>query len=84
MRDGSEAMWWRRTWQSAAATVAVGALAGIATLAFDGAAGGPLILGLPLGEFVAVILAPLAILFAAFAFAVRQQALDRRHDLAEE
>ena len=84
MRDASEATWWRRTRQSAAATVAVGAVAGVATLALDGAAGGPLILGLPPGEFVAVILAPLAILIAAFAFAVRQQALDRRHDVAEE
>jgi uncharacterized membrane protein len=68
----------------AAATIAIGAVAAIATLAFDGAAGGPPILGLPPGEFVAVILAPVAILVAAFAFAVRQQALDRRHDVAEE
>jgi ABC-type transport system involved in cytochrome c biogenesis permease component len=64
--------------------VAVGAAAGITTLAFDGAAGGPLILGLPPGEFVAVILAPLAILVATFAFTAHQQALDRRHDVAEE
>ncbi len=48
------------------------------------AIGFALILGLPPGEFVAVILAPLAILVATFAFTARQQALDRRHDVAEE
>jgi len=84
LRDASEATWWRRTRQSAAVTLAVGAVAGIATIASDGAADGPLILGLPPGQFVAVILAPLAILVAAFVFVARQQGLDRRHDVAEE
>ena len=84
MRDASETTWWRKTRQFAVATIAGAGIVGLLALALDGQTGGPLVLGLPFFMFVAVILAPLALLVAAFVFATRQQALDRRYDVAED
>lgn len=84
MRDANETQWWRRTGQLAALTVG-GAAAVVAVPAlFSGLFSAPLVFGLPFGTFLLIVFAPLFVAGCAFAFAGRQQALDRRHDVAEE
>jgi putative solute:sodium symporter small subunit len=82
VRDASEATWWRKTRQLAA--IVTGAAAVLSLLALAFAAGGPSVLDLPLGTFIAIIVAPLAIMAAAFFFAGRQRRLDRDYDVAED
>ncbi len=83
-REAGEAGWWQQTrWLAAAIVGGSAALALIAlTVAADG--DGPVLFGLPPGAFFALIAAPLLIAVAAFVFAGRQQALDRRYDVAED
>lgn len=84
MRDASEATWWRRTWQFAAA-ITTGMIAlSFVFLLLAKVLDGRLMFGLPVGTFVIAVLAPVAVLFAAFMFATRQRALDRRYDVAED
>jgi uncharacterized membrane protein len=84
MRDSNETVWWR--WTSILAGGAIGGLglvvaciAGLAALA-----PGATFLGGSFATFFGAVLAPLLIVIGAFVFASRQQAVDRRHDVAEE
>jgi len=80
VRGGSEASWWRKTRALALTTLAIGAIVAVAANAAADA--GPPILDLPLGLFAGVIVAPLALAAATFAYAARQQRLDRDFDVA--
>jgi putative solute:sodium symporter small subunit len=84
VRDSSEASWWRLTWQTAAATAGGATVLALVAAGTEADTGGPQMFGLPLGEFFALIGLPVAIAIAAFVFASRQQALDRRFDVAED
>jgi hypothetical protein len=84
VRDTSEASWWRLTWRFAAATMAGTIGLGLVAVALEADAAGPQLFGLPLAEFFALIVAPVAIAIAAFVFANRQRAFDRRFDVAED
>jgi putative solute:sodium symporter small subunit len=82
VREGNEAVWWRRTGRGAAIALAV---AGVVSLVlFLIPAGGRTVLGLPLDTFLRALLAPLVVLVAVFWFSGRQRALDRRFDVAED
>lgn len=84
MRDSNETLWWR--WTSIVAAGAVGGL-GVAVASFAGLTwllASATFLGGSLATFFGAVLAPLLIVAGAFAFASRQQAVDRRHDVAEE
>jgi hypothetical protein len=83
-RESGEAAWWRQTWSLAAITAGGGAVTGLVAVSVAGEVGGWQVLGLSPGGFFGVILAPLAIAAAAFVFAGRQQALDRRFDVSED
>ena len=83
VRDASETTWWRKTRQLALATIGGTAVVGLLAVAVD-IRSGPLVFGLALPAFLAVVVVPLAILVAGFVFATRQQALDRRYDVAED
>jgi putative solute:sodium symporter small subunit len=83
VRDASETTWWRKTRQLASATIGGAAVVGLLAVAAD-VPSGPFVFGLALPMFLAVVVAPLAILVAGFVFAARQQALDRRYDVAED
>ena len=84
MRDASEATWWRRTWQFAAAMTAGMIALSFVFLLLAKLLDGRLMFGLPMGTFVIAVLAPVAVLFAAVMFATQQRALDRRYDVAED
>lgn len=84
MRDSSEASWWRLTWRFAAVTIAAAIVLASIAVALEADAAGPQIFGLPLAEFFALIFVPIVIAIAAFVFAGRQQAIDRRFDVAED
>ncbi len=84
MRDASEATWWRRTWQLAAAITAGMISLSLVFLLLAKVFDGRLMFGLPIGTFVMAVLAPVAVLFAAFMLATQQRALDRRYDVAED
>jgi hypothetical protein len=83
LRDASEATWWRRTWQFAGSTVIVATMVCLIPALF-GDAKAPLVFGLTIEFFLAVVLVPLVLLAGAFFFVGRQQALDRRHEVAED
>lgn len=84
MRDLNEALWWRRTWQLAAATFGGLVVLVLVPIAFGAFFAKPAVLGLPFSAFLLIVVAPLFIAGSTFAFAARQQRLDRRHDVAEE
>ncbi len=84
MRDSGEASWWRLTWRFAAVTIAGAVVLALAATTLAGDAAGPQFFGLPLAEFFALLVVPIVIAIAAFVFANRQQALDRRFDVAED
>jgi putative solute:sodium symporter small subunit len=84
VRDVSEATWWRRTWQFAAAVAAGMIVLSFLLLLLASPLDGRLVFGVPLGTFLAAVCAPLAILVAIFVFATQQRALDRRYDVAED
>lgn len=84
MRDSSEAAWWRLTWRFAAGLVGGGTALALVATGLEADAAGPQLFGLPLAEFFALIVVPVALAIAAFVFANRQQALDRRFDVAED
>ncbi|MEJ0012003.1 MAG: DUF4212 domain-containing protein [Bauldia sp.] len=84
MRDSSEAAWWRLTWRLAAAVTGGGAVLAIVATSLEADAAGPQFFGLPLAEFFGLIVVPLILMAAAFVFAGRQRALDRRFDVAED
>jgi putative solute:sodium symporter small subunit len=83
-RESGEAAWWQHTWRSAAAIAGGGAVIAVVATTAESLPAGMQVFGLPLGEFFAVIVAPVAIAIAAFVFANRQQALDRRFDVSED
>ena len=84
MRDFSEIAWWRET-RRLALTIGV-ALIVIALLPalVSGHDGDRFTLGMQFGTLVGTVVAPLAALGAALAFTVRQRAIDRRHDVADD
>lgn len=84
MRDASEATWWRRTWQFAAATIAATIVISLLLVLLAPLLDGRLMFGIPLGGFLATVCAPLAVLVAVFVFSTQQRALDRRYDVAED
>ncbi len=84
VRDSSEAAWWRLTWRLAAAVIGGAAVLALIATSLEADAAGPQLFGLPLAEFFALIVVPLILMAAAFVFANRQQALDRRFDVAED
>jgi putative solute:sodium symporter small subunit len=84
LRDASEATWWRRTWQFAAATIGGSIVLSLLFLLLASPLDGRLLFGIPLGGFLVAVCAPLAVLVAVFVFAARQRALDRRYDVAED
>lgn len=84
VRDTSETAWWWKTRRLALAVIA-----GLSAICFvpellSGLFNHRVILGLPLGTFLAVVAVPLFMLITVFVFAARQQALDRGHDVAED
>jgi putative solute:sodium symporter small subunit len=81
MREGGQTVWWRKTGQLAAATLAVLVAVSLVPLLFGGFLAGRTILGLQLSYFLLVLAVPLAILAAIFWFARRQDALDHRYDV---
>ncbi len=84
VRESGEVAWWRQTWRFAAAITGGAAVLAIVVVAVDGEQAGGSVFGLPTAEFFALIVTPVAIAIAAFVFAGRQQALDRRFDVAED
>jgi putative solute:sodium symporter small subunit len=84
VRDASEATWWRRTWQFAAATIAGSIALSLLLLLLASPLDGLLMFGIPLGGFLVAVCAPLAVLVAVSVFAIQQRALDRRYDVAED
>lgn len=82
MRETSEAGWWRRT--EIGAAVALAATGLVCAFLFILPAGAGTVFGLPTGDFLRVLAAPLLVLAAAFWFIGRQRALDRRFDVAED
>jgi putative solute:sodium symporter small subunit len=84
VRDVSEGTWWRKTWQVAAAVTAGTIVLSLALLLLMNPLDGQLVFGVPLGTFVAVVLAPLAVLLVTCVFSAQQRALDRRYDVAED
>jgi putative solute:sodium symporter small subunit len=84
VRDASEGTWWRRTWQFAAAVISGTIVLSFALLLLANPLDGQLVFGLPLGTFLAAVLAPLVVLLVTFVFAAQQRALDRRYDVAED
>ena len=83
LRQANEPRWWLRTGQFAAGTLIVGATLTLAPLLAPERFGNRLMLGLPLGVFLATIAAPVLVLVLVALFASRQRALDRRYDVAE-
>jgi uncharacterized membrane protein len=83
-RESGEAAWWRRTWRFAAAVVGGAAVVALVAVLIEAAPGGWQVFGMPAAEFFATILVPGGIAIAAFVFAGRQQAIDRRFDVAED
>ncbi len=83
-RESGETAWWRQTWQFAAAIVAGVIVLALVAIALETDLAGPQVFGMPLAEFFALIVVPLIALIAAFVYANRQQALDRRYDVAED
>ena len=81
MREGGQDIWWRRTGQHAAWTLALCLAIGVLPALLSGAFGATVLLGMPLGTFLFVLAAPLAILVATFWFARRQQSYDDRYDV---
>jgi putative solute:sodium symporter small subunit len=84
MRDTGEASWWRKTRLLALTAVVVLALFCLLPVAIPGFFSAGTFFGLPFPVFMVAIVAPLFIAGGIFSFAARQQALDRRHDVAEE
>ena len=84
MRDTGEANWWRRTRLLALSTVLVLAILTALPLILPGLFDAGPFFGLPFAIFVVAVVAPLFITGGILSFAARQQALDRRHDVAEE
>ncbi len=82
MREIGEIAWWRKTQRLAAAFGAGLAAVGF-LLPVLGAPDHRPVFGLPFSTFLAVVVVPLIVLIALFAFAARQRGLDRRHDVAE-
>ena len=83
MRDASEATWWRRTWQFGGITVIVATMVCLIPALF-GDLKTPLVFGLTIEFFLAVIAVPLVLLAGLFFFVGRQRALDHRYDVAED
>jgi hypothetical protein len=84
VRDTSEATWWRRTRQLAAAIAGSALFLELLLLHLRGPLDGNLLFGLPFGTFLAGVVAPLLLAAAAFFFTTQQRMLDRRHDVAED
>jgi uncharacterized membrane protein len=83
-RESGEAAWWRQTWRLAAAVTGGAGVLALAAVLIESEPGGWRVFGLPAAAFVATVVLPVAIAIAAFVFAGRQQALDRRFDVAED
>jgi hypothetical protein len=84
VRESGEAAWWRQTWRFAAAVTGGAAVLAIVAVFVESEPDGWVVFGLPVAQFFALIVVPAAIALAAFVFAGRQQALDRRFDVAED
>ena len=82
MRESGQDIWWRKTRQHAAATLAGLVAIGLVLALVAIALGGMTLLGMPLGYFLFVLAAPLLILLAIFWFAERQRVYDDRYDVA--
>jgi putative solute:sodium symporter small subunit len=83
-RESGEAAWWRQTWRFAAIVVGGAIVLALVAVSIEAKPSGWQLFGLPFAEFLALIGAPVILAIAAFAFAGRQQALDRRFDVAED
>jgi hypothetical protein len=83
-RESGEAAWWRQTWRLAAGIVSGAGVLALLAVLIESEPGGWRVFGLPAAAFFATVVLPVGVAVAAFAFAGRQQALDRRFDVAED
>ena len=80
VRQSGQEVWWRKSVQLAALTVAVIIAFGLTPWLFA-ALESRTVLGMPLPYFLLVLALPLAILVGIFWFARRQSSLDHRYDV---
>jgi putative solute:sodium symporter small subunit len=83
MAEVKDGAWWRKTRWLAAAIIVVWAFFGVAIQIFDASLEGIDAFGVPLGYFLAAIVAPIFFAVVLFSFVQRQKIIDRRHGAVE-